>query len=102
MKDLTSRQRQVLAIIIRSVQDRGFPPALQEIADTLDFRGIGAAQDHVYALERKGCLIYDVGRARGIRILLKGYQEAGIKPSPPAIQFYRYDEDARYFVRIPA
>jgi len=66
---LTDRQRQVLEIIVRSVRDSGFPPTRAEIAASLGFRSVNAAEDHLQALAKKGVIELTPGTSRGIRLL---------------------------------
>jgi repressor LexA len=69
MKDLTSRQREVLEFI-RSFSDRhGVPPAVREIGQRFGFTA-RAAFDHLRALERKGKLERRVTGKRASRTLV--------------------------------
>ena len=67
MRDLTSRQQQVLDFIVSSQQARGVPPSLREIAGHFNFRSMTAAADHVRALRRKGFLEGQPRQARSLR-----------------------------------
>jgi len=55
VRDLTDKQRRVLALIQRSVRRTGESPTYREIAKALGV-DVRAAYQHVRALERKGCL----------------------------------------------
>ena len=44
------------------------PPTRAEIAHTLKFRSVNAAEEHLRALERKGVLELLPGTSRGIRL----------------------------------
>lgn len=68
MSILTGRQQQVLDCIRRQIDATGRPPTRAEIAATLGFRSINAAEEHVQALARKGMVILTPGSARGIRL----------------------------------
>jgi repressor LexA len=68
MRELTSRQRQILFLIQKLIRDTGMPPTRAEIAKALQFRSINAAEDHLRALERKGAIEIVPGVSRGIRI----------------------------------
>jgi repressor LexA len=69
MKELTSRQREVLEFI-RSFSDRhGVPPAVREIGQRFGFTA-RAAFDHLRALERKGMLERRVTSKRASRTLV--------------------------------
>jgi len=67
MRDLTSRQRQVLDFIVSSHQAQGVPPSLREIAGHFNFCSMTAAADHVRALRRKGFLEGQPRQARSLR-----------------------------------
>ena len=56
MRDLTPRQKQILLLVQRTIQETGMPPTRAEIAKSLKFRSVNAAEDHLRALERKGVI----------------------------------------------
>lgn len=68
MRELTPRQRQILFLIQKIIRDTGMPPTRAEIAKTLQFKSINAAEDHLRALERKGAIEIVPGISRGIRL----------------------------------
>ncbi len=68
MSDLTPRQSQVLQLIRQSLQESGMPPTRAEIASQLGFRSANAAEEHLRALARKGCVELLPGSSRGIRL----------------------------------
>lgn len=68
MKGLTSKQRQVLEEILRSLQERGMPPVLDEISEAIGVKSRFGALRHVRALEQKG-YIRRVPGPRGIQVL---------------------------------
>jgi repressor LexA len=68
MRELTPRQRQILFLIQKIIRDTGMPPTRAEIAKTLQFKSINAAEDHLRALERKGAIEIVPGVSRGIRL----------------------------------
>ena len=65
---LTDRQRQVLAFVRETLQQRGRPPTRSEIAEALGFRSPNAAEEHLRALARKGAILLEPGASRGIRL----------------------------------
>ena len=65
---LTPRQRAVLDLIVDGLRVLGVAPTLREIRDTLGLRSIGAVQDHLRALERKGVVQRRVRTARGLSV----------------------------------
>lgn len=74
MQDLTGRQREVLDLIRRHLEDTGFPPTRADIARELGFRSPNAAEEHLRALARKGVIEMIAGASRGIRLC----EEAGV------------------------
>jgi repressor LexA len=68
MRELTPRQRQILFLIQKIIRETGMPPTRAEIAKTLQFKSINAAEDHLRALERKGAIEIVPGASRGIRL----------------------------------
>lgn len=65
---LPPRQAQVLRLIRESLEKRGYPPSLRELAAGLEVSGTRAIEKHVQALERKG-LLRRRGGARSIELL---------------------------------
>lgn len=74
MQDLTGRQREVLDLIRRHLEDTGFPPTRADIARELGFRSPNAAEEHLRALARKGVIEMIAGASRGIRLC----EESGV------------------------
>jgi repressor LexA len=68
MRDLTPRQKQILTLVQKVMHDTGMPPTRAEIAKTLKFRSVNAAEEHLRALERKGVIELLPGTSRGIRL----------------------------------
>jgi repressor LexA len=68
MSDLTPRQSQILQLIRQALAETGMPPTRAEIASQLGFRSPNAAEEHLRALARKGCVELLPGSARGIRL----------------------------------
>ena len=68
MSDLTERQAEILEMIRRRIAETGAPPTRLEIAAAFGFSSPNAAESHLKALARKGAILLDEGRARGIRL----------------------------------
>ena len=68
MKDLTSRQQQILNYIKDHLSLTGFPPTRSDIANEMGFKSPNAAEDHLRALARKGAIEIVPGTSRGIRL----------------------------------
>lgn len=66
---LTGRQAEILALIRDTLEHDGRPPTRAEICQAFGFRSPNAAEAHLRALEKKGVIGIEEGRARGIRLL---------------------------------
>lgn len=53
---MTDRQKEILAFIVRTSEERGFPPTIREIGEEMDIASTNGVNDHLKALERKGYL----------------------------------------------
>ncbi len=69
MKELTSRQQQILNFITVFSAEHGCPPTVRETADNFSI-SIKAVQDHFSALRKKGYLAPAQGRSRSLRVLV--------------------------------
>ncbi len=67
---LTKAQQRVLDVIQEALRQDGRPPTRAEIADTLGFRSVNAAESHLRALERRGAIRLQGGASRGIQCLI--------------------------------
>jgi repressor LexA len=68
VRELTSRQKEVLELIQDVIRETHRPPTRAEIAEALQFRSVNAAEEHLRALERKGAIELLPGTSRGIRL----------------------------------
>lgn len=68
MIKLTDRQREVLNLVKRNIEETGYPPTRADIAQQLGFKSANAAEEHLKALARKGAIEIIPGASRGIRI----------------------------------
>ncbi|MBR9728084.1 transcriptional repressor LexA [Shewanella intestini] len=68
MRPLTPRQAEILALIKSNISETGMPPTRAEIAKRLGFKSANAAEEHLKALARKGCIEIMPGTSRGIRL----------------------------------
>ncbi|QLE87393.1 MULTISPECIES: transcriptional repressor LexA [Shewanella] len=68
MRPLTPRQSEILDLIKNNIADTGMPPTRAEIAKRLGFKSANAAEEHLKALAKKGCIEIIPGTSRGIRL----------------------------------
>jgi repressor LexA len=74
--ELSKRQQTVLDMIVRFVNENGYTPSMQDIADQCGFKSLGSVSYQLIELERAGAIRRDLGRARGIEVL--GMETGGI------------------------
>lgn len=75
MKEPTGRQSEVLSFIAEFTKENSFPPTVREIATHFGI-SIRAVQDHIAALQKKGCISVRPKSSRSIRVLAPGEMEA--------------------------
>lgn len=68
MEHLTERQTEILRLVRELTEISGFPPTRAEIARSMGFRSVNAAEQHLRALEKKGAIEISSGASRGIRV----------------------------------
>ncbi len=69
MQGLTKRQAQTLDFIRQSIEQRGYPPTLREIGESMGIRSTNGVNDHLRALERKGYLRREDMKSRALRLV---------------------------------
>lgn len=65
---LTSRQSQVLQVIIDAVQLRGYPPSIREIGDAAGLQSTSSVSYQLNELVRKGYVVRDSNKPRAVNI----------------------------------
>lgn len=75
MKELTTRQQEVLGYLQLHMRDHGTWPSFREIEQHFGFRSTNAVMGHLRALERKGYISRIPGQARTFKINLDLGQE---------------------------
>jgi SOS-response transcriptional repressor LexA len=73
--DLTDRQRQVYEFI-KDCLEAGAPPTIREVMHHLECTSSNGVLCHFKALERKGYIVRDEMKSRGIRLTGKTLREA--------------------------
>ncbi|MBU0576777.1 transcriptional repressor LexA [Patescibacteria group bacterium] len=66
---LYKRQRQILDFIAQYIQQNGYAPTLQEIANAIGVSSLATVHEHLQALERKKVIKRFDGQVRGIELL---------------------------------
>jgi repressor LexA len=81
MQGLTKRQAQTLDFIRQSIEERGYPPTLREIGESMGIRSTNGVNDHLRALERKGYLSREDMKSRALRLVSRE-SEASVSSVP--------------------
>ena len=63
------RRQRILDCIAKTVEDRGYPPSVREIADAVGLASTSAVHHHLIALERDGLLERGGNHSRALRVL---------------------------------
>jgi repressor LexA len=71
------RKQRILECIARTVADRGYPPSVREIAETVGLASTSAVHHHLIALEREGLLERGQHSSRALRLTPRGEAELG-------------------------
>jgi repressor LexA len=66
MEEITDRQKEILQFIVRTSEERGYPPTIREIGEEMDIRSTNGVNDHLKALERKGFLTRGEQQSRSL------------------------------------
>ena len=75
MSRLTARQHQVLEYIRETLEAKGMPPTVAEIAAAMGVSSTNGIRGHLQALERKGTIELVPHASRGIRLLEQAESE---------------------------
>jgi repressor LexA len=77
------RRQRILDCIARTVEERGYPPSVREIADAVGLASTSAVHHHLLALERDGLLERGTHSSRALRLINRP-ATAATRPSRPA------------------
>src|SRR5687767_919104 len=62
------RRQRIVDYIARTVEERGYPPSVREIADAVGLASTSAVHHHLIALERDGLLERGTHSSRALRL----------------------------------
>lgn len=79
---LTGRQRTILDVIRASVTERGYPPSIREIGDTVGLTSTSSVAHQLRTLERKGYLRRDPNRPRAVDVRSSQAAAAAVPTAP--------------------
>lgn len=72
-RPITERQTKVLTFINKYIDERRYPPSYRDISVMLDFASTNAVTNHLAALEAKGYIKTERGRARALWLTDKAF-----------------------------
>lgn len=67
-QDISPRQREILELIARTVQERGYPPSVREIGEAVGLSSPSTVHSHLSALVAAGFLRRDPSKPRAIEV----------------------------------
>jgi len=79
---LTARQRQILECIDASMRDRGYPPSVREIGETVGLGSPSTVHSHLSTLQRLGFLRRDPSKPRAIEVRWDPQSGAAVERRP--------------------
>jgi repressor LexA len=66
---LTKRQSEILAFLQHHIQEQGYAPSFEEIAERFGFQSLATVHEHLTNLERKGYIRRSYNESRSIEVL---------------------------------
>lgn len=79
---LTERQRQILHVIEKSMQDRGYPPSVREIGEAVGLNSPSTVHNHLSTLQKMGFLRRDPTKPRAIEVRFDTNSEVAMERRP--------------------
>ncbi len=79
---LTARQKQILDCIDASMRDRGYPPSVREIGETVGLGSPSTVHSHLSTLQRLGFLRRDPSKPRAIEVRWDPSSGAAVERRP--------------------
>jgi repressor LexA len=73
------RRHNILEYIGRTVEERGYPPSVREIAEAVGLASTSAVHHHLIALEREGLLERGTHSSRALRVTARAGLSAGAR-----------------------
>ena len=70
--DISDRQRQILQLILETVERRGYPPTVREIGDAVGLSSPSTVHSHLSALVDRGYIRRDPTKPRAIEVVDDG------------------------------
>ena len=80
--DISDRQREILDLILRTVQERGYPPSVREIGEAVGLNSPSTVHSHLSALVKGGYLRRDPSKPRAIEVTAPGRAQPDLRRAP--------------------
>ena len=68
---LTKRQKEILDYIESFIDDRGYAPSFEEIAESFGYSSLATVHEHLSNLERKGYIRKSYNESRSIELVAR-------------------------------
>jgi repressor LexA len=78
--DITGRQKEILDLILRTVESRGYPPSVREIGEAVGLNS--TVHSHLSALVKAGYLRRDPSKSRAIEVLDPSREQHDLRRAP--------------------
>jgi repressor LexA len=85
VEKLTGKQEKALQVIINKSREQGYPPTLKEITEALGAASRTTAVKYLNLLARKGYIIWEHNKARGIQVMVAQESAGGREVGLPLI-----------------
>jgi repressor LexA len=69
---LTKRQREILDYLASYIDQHGYAPSFEEIAEAMGYASLATVHEHLTNLERKGVIRRSFNESRGIEVVSRG------------------------------
>ena len=79
---LTARQREILHVIEKSMQERGYPPSVREIGEAVGLNSPSTVHNHLASLQKMGFLRRDPTKPRAIEVRFDTNSEVAMERRP--------------------
>ena len=79
---LTPRQREILHVIEKSMQERGYPPSVREIGEAVGLNSPSTVHNHLATLQKMGFLRRDPTKPRAIEVRFDTNSEVAMERRP--------------------
>ncbi len=81
-EDITKRQRQILEVIEEHQRNRGYPPSVREIGESVGLTSPSSVHAHLATLQRLGYLVRDPDKPRAIEVRWDPNSGAAVERRP--------------------